>query len=67
MQLSEEASAEEPTAVCQHTLTSGPGEEQLGQVQDLHASSFSFDGFMEFHAMLLKLLGHFYLDSSRLL
>lgn len=38
-----------------------------GQVQDLHGSIFSFDGFMEFHAMPLKLPGHFYLDSYRLL
>lgn len=67
LQFSEEASAEEPRSVCQHALTSGRGAEPLGQVQDLHASSFSFDGFMEFHAMPLKLLGHFYLDSYRLL
>lgn len=38
-----------------------------GQGQDLHGSLLPFDGFMEFHAMPLKLPGHFYLDSSRLL
>lgn len=67
LQFSEEASAEERRTVCQHALTSGREQGGRGQLQDLHSSIFPFDGFMEFHAMPLKLPGHFYLDSYRLL
>lgn len=68
LQLSKEASAEERRGVCQQALTSGRGAERPRPMPRFtRFRFFSFDGFMEFHAMPLKLPGHFYLDSSRLL